>query len=110
MIIYIIVGCSILFDVITGLIKGLYKRKINSTFLRVGLFHKLSEIVAVIGAGLLEYGANYIDLGFEFPILKVVGIYITTMELISILENLAEVNPTLYKLFSPYLEKLKKKN
>lgn len=110
MIIYIVVGCFIMFDIITGLIKALYKGGINSTLLRVGLFHKLSEILAVVGSGLLEYGSNYFDMGVDFPLLKVVSLYICIMELISILENLGEVNPTLGKLFRPYLEKLKNKN
>lgn len=107
--IYIAVGCFIVFDVLTGIIKALYQKKINSTFLRVGLFHKLSEILAVVGSGLLEYGANYFELGFDFPVLEGVALYITVMELISILENLGEVNPALGKLFRPYLEKLKNK-
>lgn len=108
--IYIAVGCFILFDIITGLIKALFKGGINSTLLRVGLFHKLSEVLAVVGSGLLEYGTNYINLGFDFPALKIVALYIVIMELISILENLGEVNPALGKLFTPYLEKLKKKD
>lgn len=107
--IYIVVGCFILFDIITGIIKALYKDGLNSTYLRQGLFHKLSEVVAVIGSGLLEYGAKYIDLNVEIPVLRVVAIYICIMELISILENITEVNPSMAKLFRPYLEKLKEK-
>lgn len=110
MIIYIIVGSFILFDIITGIIKALYNEGLNSTCLRQGLFHKLAEILAIAGSGLLEYGMNYIDLGFDIPILKVVVSYICIMELISSLENLAEINPALAKLFRPYLEKLKEKN
>lgn len=107
--IYIVVGCFILFDIITGIIKALYKDGLNSTYLRQGLFHKLSEVIAVIGSGLLEYGTKYIDLNVEIPVLRVVAIYICIMELISILENITEVNPSMAKLFRPYLEKLKEK-
>ena len=82
----------------------------NSTYLRRGLFHKLSEVLAVAGSGLLEYGMSYINLGVELPVLNVVAVYICTMELISIIENIAEVNPSLAKLFKPYLEKLKEKD
>lgn len=108
--IYIVTGIFILFDIVTGLIKALYNEGLNSTLLRQGLFHKLSEVVAIIGSGLLEYGLIYIDIHADLPILKVVAVYICTTELVSILENLAEVNPTLEKLFKPYLEKLKKEN
>ena len=106
---YIVVSGFILFDIITGVIKALYKEGLNSTYLRQGLFHKLSEVLATIGAGLLEHGAKYIDIDVDLPVLGTVAVYICIMELISILENIAEVNPKLGKLFKPYLEKLKKK-
>lgn len=109
MAIYIVAGSFILFDILTGLIKGFYQNGVNSTYLRRGLYHKASEIIAVVGSGLLEYGLRYIDLGIDVPLLMVVSVYICTMELVSILENLAEVNPSLAKLFKPYLEKIKKK-
>lgn len=108
--VYIGVGCFIVFDIVTGIIKALYKGGINSSFLRVGLFHKLSEVLAVIGSGALEYGAKYINIGFDIPMLESVALYICLMEFISILENLGEINPILGKLFKPYLEKLKGKN
>ena len=107
---YIAVAIFILFDILTGIIKALYKEGLNSTYLRRGLFHKLSEVLAVAGSGLLEYGMSYINLGVELPVLNVVAVYICTMELISIIENIAEVNPSLAKLFKPYLEKLKDKD
>lgn len=106
---YVVVGCFILFDIVTGIMKALYNGGINSTLLRVGLFHKLSEVLAVVGSGLLEYGADYLQIGAEYPVLAIVSTYIILMELISILENICEVNPTLGKLFKPYLEKLKNK-
>ena len=110
MILYIIGGCFILFDILTGIIKALYNEGLNSTYLRKGLFHKLAEVLALVGSGLLEYGIQYVELGIDIPILKVVLSYICIMELVSSLENLAEVNPALAKLFKPYLEKLKNKD
>ena len=107
--IYIIVLCFIGFDIITGLVKALYTTGLNSTVLRKGLFHKLSEVLAVGGSGLLEMGTKYIDLGVSLPLLNCVSVYVCVMELISIMENLAEVNPELKKLFQPFLEKLKSK-
>lgn len=107
---YIIVGCLIVFDIVTGIFKALYKGGINSTLLRVGLFHKLSEVLTVIGAVLLQYGGEYISIQFDFPLVEAVTFYISIMEVASILENLGEINPTLGKLFKPYLEKLKDKN
>ena len=105
--VYIVVGCFILFDVITGIIKALYNEGINSTYLRKGLFHKLSEVLAVAGSGLLEQAIKIIDFGVDLPVLNTVAVYICLMELVSIVENICEVNPSLAKLFRPYLEKLK---
>lgn len=107
MAVYIVVGIFILFDIGTGLLKALYHGDINSTALRKGLYHKLSEIIAMTGSGLAEYGMAYINLGVEIPVLNVVTVYLCITELVSILENLADVNPILAKLFKPYLEKLK---
>ena len=106
--IMLIVLCFILFDIITGIAKALYHEGLNSTYLRQGLFHKLSEILAVLGSYLLEYACDYINLGIDLPILSAIGVYICLMELISIIENLCEMNPRLAKIFKPYLEKLKK--
>lgn len=106
---YITVGSFILFDVLTGILKALYLGELNSTALRKGLFHKISEILALVGSVLLEYGLQYINLGIDLPVFTIVGAYICITELISILENFGEVNPVLGKLFKPYLEKLKTK-
>lgn len=108
--VYITVGIFILFDIATGLLKALNQKDLNSTILRKGLYHKLSEVIAVAGSGLLEYGIQYINLGVDIPVLGVVSVYVCGMELVSIIENLCEINPTLYKLFKPYLTKLKEKD
>lgn len=107
MAVYITVLAFIGFDILTGLIKALAKDGINSTVLRKGMYHKLSEILTVFGAGLLQHGAEYIKLGVDIPALIGVASYICIMELVSIIENLAVLNPSLYKLFKPFLNKLK---
>lgn len=100
----------IIFDIITGVVKALYSEGLNSTILRQGLFHKLSEIMAVGGAWLLEYALDYINLGVDLPMLNIVAVYICVMELVSVIENLCFINPAMNKLFAPYLEKLKGEN
>lgn len=107
--VYIAVLSFIGFDILTGFLKAFYKEGINSSILRKGLFHKLSEIISVIGAALFEYGCSYFDIGFEIPMVSAVTTYICVMEFISIMENLSAVNPALGKLFKPYLEKLKER-
>ena len=104
------ISCGfIVFDIATGFMKALYTKSVDSSVLRKGLFHKLSELLALIGSFLLGYAADYINLGIDLPILSAVSVYICTMELISIVENLCEVNPQMFALFSPYLKKLKPK-
>lgn len=103
----IVVLIFIAFDVATGFIKAGYKGDINSTYLRQGLYHKLSELFAIIMGILLEYGASYIDLGIDLHLANIIGSYICIMELVSIIENICEINPSLGKLFKPYLVKLK---
>lgn len=106
----IAVSVFIAFDIVTGIVRALYNDGLNSTALRKGLFHKLSELIAVVGAYLLEYGIQYVNLGIDVPLLKATTAYICLMELVSILENLADVNPILGKFFKPYLEKIKTKD
>ena len=50
---------------------------------------------------------QYIHLGVEIPLVIAVCGYIIIMEIISVLENIVEVNPELGKFFSKYLSKLK---
>ena len=105
--IYIIVCSFILGDIITGLIKAIYKEGLNSTILRKGLFHKLSELLAMLLCSGIEYATNFLELGIEIPAAKVVAAYISLMETISIIENISIMNPGLSKFFSPYIEKLR---
>ena len=104
---YIVVIGFIIFDIITGILKALANEGLNSTILRKGLFHKLSEILSAAGAGLAEYGASYVDLGFKIPLAIGVCSYICLMEAISIIENLCILNPNMAKFFKPVLNKLK---
>jgi len=96
---YILGVCFILFDILTGVVKALYQGKLNSTALRQGLFHKLSELLAIIGSGGLSYACEYINIGIDLPILNVVVTYICVMELISVIENLCEINPKFITLW-----------
>lgn len=109
MIVFAIVGLFILLDIVTGIVQALYNEGLNSTILRKGLFHKLSEILAVVLSVLLEYAGNLVNIGVELPLVEGVVAYICLMETVSIIENICAVNPMLSKLFTPYLNKLKNK-
>lgn len=105
----VLCACSfIAFDVVTGLVKALYCRNFNSSVMREGGFHKLSELLALFAAYGMEFAAGYINIGFDVPAVGVVSVYLCIMEFISISENLSEVNPQMREMFKPYLEKLKR--
>lgn len=105
--IYFIVCGFIIFDIVSGFLKATYEGKYNSSVMRKGGLRKAAELLALIGSGLLEMAMDYVDLGVDIPLLNAVSVYICVMELISILENLSGISPTLNKLFKPYLAKLK---
>lgn len=89
-------------DFVTGYIKARCTETVSSKALRIGGLHKVSELVimlATIGLniGLDKLGGYYSDtrltsLAGAFTALTVF-VYITAMELISIVENFAAVTP-----------------
>lgn len=97
----IVVGLAIS-DWLTGNIKAHIKNDYKSSVMRAGLLHKASELLIMITAcgfelGIEELGKYYenseigemtglITAGFIF-------VYIVFMEIISILENYADINP-----------------
>lgn len=108
--IVILVVAFICLDIITGLLKAVYKKDLESECIRKGLIHKIGEILAVAVAFLIEYSQTVIlSINFDIPIVKGVCIYIILMEILSVLENICVISPQLRKVFSPYLKKLREK-
>lgn len=103
--IYFAVIIFIALDIITGLAKALKNNGLNSSVLRIGLWHKSAEIMAIGGATAIEYYKSFLGLS-DISILIPVATYICIMEVVSCIENLCELNPSLAKIFSPYLAKL----
>ena len=89
-------------DFVTGYIKAKCSDRVSSKALRIGGLHKIAELVIMAAAigltvGLSLLGRYYndmrlTDLAGMFTALTVF-IYITIMELISILENFAAITP-----------------
>ena len=105
--IFIFALAMILADILTGILKAVYKGNINSTILRKGLLHKLSEIAAIAVSYFIDYGMVYTGINLDLKIGYAVAVYIILMEIVSALENIAEVNEKLGKFLTPYLDKLK---
>ena len=89
-------------DFVTGYIKARCKDEVSSKALRIGGLHKISELTIMLAAigltvGLEKLGEYYNDtrlttLAGTFTALTVF-VYITAMEIISIVENFAEIYP-----------------
>lgn len=89
-------------DIITGFIKGFVTDRPRSRKMRIGGAHKLAEIVVMATAIGLEVGIEMLGQYYDaaqlasivgaFTAISVFG-FITVMEIVSILENYAEINP-----------------
>lgn len=91
----IITLCFILLDIVSGFVKAVVNKTVDSKIMKNGLFHKCGFILAIVLGFLCEYTMNYLDLGFTVPMGNAVCIYIIATELISILENLGKISPEL---------------
>lgn len=97
----IVVGLA-LADFLTGYIKARCADKVMSKAMRIGGLHKFAELVVMGTAIGLDIGMRYLGRYYESQQLAdvtgaitAVGVfgYITVMEIISILENYADINP-----------------
>lgn len=89
-------------DFITGIIKGYVKHDLNSSKMRKGGLNKLSEIIVMTSACGLDIGIKALGAYYQAAELSAIAgkitaiavfIYITVMEVVSIFENYAEINP-----------------
>lgn len=103
----LIVLCFIAFDVLTGWLKAWETGQTNSSIMRVGLIRKLAEILAILFAYGCEYAFPYVGINISLPLGIGVSMYITAMEIASIIENLGEINPNLRKVLAKYFDSAK---
>ena len=90
-----IVAAFIVLDFITGFSQACVNKTVDSSVLRLGLWHKAAYVFAIAAAVLCEYSTYHLDLGFTAPITIPVCAYISLTELVSIIENLGKINPEL---------------
>lgn len=87
-------------DIITGYIQALINKNVDSQKMRVGLLHKVLILIIIVLSFTMQFAFN-----IQY-IASFVCIYVTLMEIVSILENLKKANIELGKLS----EILKNKN
>ena len=90
-----IVGVFIIFDIISGILQAISNHELSSEKLRQGAWHKMGLVLFVCLAYFIDYGTGYLDLGFNFPIVTPLCIYICITEVVSIVENITKMAPEL---------------
>lgn len=104
-------------DFVTGLIKAYISGDLNSTKMRKGGLNKITELIVMTVSCGLEIGIRYLGNYYDSQTLAnitgsvtaiIVFGYITIMEVISIFENYAEINPDTAAWVRKILEKLRK--
>lgn len=86
----------ILLDIIFGLANALWQKKYSSEVMRQGIGHKCAELGFIL-VGLIVDATivGGFDLGFQAPVLITICVYICLMEIGSLLETFADMNPQL---------------
>lgn len=87
--------CVIALDVITGIIKGIKNKKFDSSKIRKGGINKICEILVLILGLLLKNALPHFKVTLNFDILFIISSYIFFMEIVSIIENIGEINENL---------------
>lgn len=78
----------IILDVVSGVIQAMINHTFQSHKMREGGMRKLYLLVVIIFGMALDYSQTLIDLGFNLPCLSMICVYMSLMEIISIIENI----------------------
>ncbi len=114
----IVLGLA-LSDFVTGIIKGYVTGQLSSAKMRRGGLNKVCELVVMSTACGLEIGIRALGEYYSSDVLATITgavtaiavfIYIVVMELISILENYAEIDPQSAGWIRKLLKRLKNVN
>lgn len=98
--------CFMGFDVITGVVKALKNKCLNSTRAREGMYKKFSFLMFIAFGYVLDFAMNYVDIGVKIPAAASICTLVILTEGISILENIGEINPDMVKMIAPFLSAL----
>lgn len=83
------------FDVVSGNVKGFVTKKWNSSNGWEGIKKKTGLVLVVILGVLCHLAQHMVDLGVHIPLLTMICAYIIFVEILSCLENAGEINPKL---------------
>lgn len=85
----------IVLDILLGFAGAVKRGDVESGKLREGLWHKAGYAGIIVVAYLIQYAAQYAELGFEVPTVMAVCVYVILTEIVSVVENLCVLNPAL---------------
>lgn len=105
----IVATIFIVFDVATGWLKALSTGTTDSSIMRTGLFRKIAEIMAVVFGYVCEYAFPYAGLDVTIPFATGISTYIVLMETVSVVENLALMNPQLAEILNKFFNSKRSK-
>lgn len=91
----IITAVMIVLAVVVGFAGAIKQKDVQSEKLRNGLWHKAGFVGLIALAYVIEYTAQYAELGFEVPTVLAVCAYVIVTEIVSVFENLCVLNPNL---------------
>lgn len=97
---------GILLDIVTGFIKAFFNKQVDSSVIREGGKHKISEILIIIFSIYVKKGIIYLNIEIPFNPVTLTCAYIVIMECISIIENIGKMNS---KCIPPKLSEFFKK-
>ena len=98
MLVFAIVCAFVLLDVVSGLAAAIKNKELSSSVMHEGLYNKLGEVLLLVVAmfvGAILHIPPFTQLGIPPEVMYLVALYITLMELVSILENICKLNPSL---------------
>lgn len=91
-----ITAILIAMDYISGIAAAASRGDLQSSKMREGLWHKLGEVAAILLAYLVAEEGHYIGLPYQIDLLiPAVIIWLSVMEITSIIENITLLNPDL---------------
>lgn len=88
----------ILMDIVCGIVGAARNKELCSAIMRDGLYNKFGELMLLLLAIFINEVlsiAPFDKLGIPPEIAYAVAIYIAVMEIISIIENICKINPSL---------------
>lgn len=86
----------ILLDWVFGIGNACMKHEFSSEKMRQGIGHKCSELgFVMLGIVMDAMITSGLDIGFDAPILTTIAVYLCVMEIGSLLEIFAKINPQL---------------